>query len=73
MTATALTGVTLGLDLTSSFGISELEERATSWITAIYTYYPPCLSAERPHSHGLALQKLNGPLWDEGQRDSMEE
>lgn len=42
--------------------------RALSRITAISTYYPSCLSAERPCGHALAPGKLNGPLWAERQQ-----
>lgn len=38
-----------------------------SRITAISTYYPSCLSAERPCGHALAPGKLNGPQWTERQ------
>lgn len=43
--------------------------RAVSRITAISTYYPSCLSAERPCGHALAPGKLNSPLWAERQRE----
>lgn len=39
------------------------KEKVVNRITAIFAYYPSCLSGEWPCGHDLALRKLNSSLW----------